>query len=129
MDRAREDEISYKIIGAAIEAHKCLGGPGLYESIYENCLLHELQLQGLQVETQVPVSVVYKGVSIQKPLYIDLLVEGQIIIEVKATELENPLHHTQLLTYLRLTGKRLGLVINFGQKAVKDGIERIVNGF
>jgi GxxExxY protein len=123
-----EDEISYKVIGAAIEVHKTLGGPGLLEGVYESCLYHELRLMGLKVERQVRVPVTYKGAEVREPLIIDLLVENKLIIEVKATEKDSPIHKVQLLTYLRLTGKKLGLLINFGRESVKEGISRIVNG-
>jgi GxxExxY protein len=127
-DKELEDELSYKIIGAAIEVHRTLGGPGLLENIYESALYHELTLQGFKVQSQVPVEVRYKGFIVRDPLVLDLLVENRIIIEVKATEKENPIHAVQLLTYLRLTGLHLGLVINFGNKQVRDGIKRMING-
>lgn len=123
-----EDEISYKVIGAAIEVHKTLGGPGLLEGVYESCLYHELKLRGLKVERQVRVPVIYKGEEVREPLVIDLIVEDKLIIEVKATEKDSPIHEVQLLTYLRLTGKKLGLLINFGRKSVKEGTSRVVNG-
>ena len=123
-----EDEISYKVIGAAIEVHKTLGGPGLLEGIYESCLCHELVLRGLKVQRQVSVPVIYKEMSVREPLIMDILVNDRVIIEVKAVEKENPIHRVQLLTYLRLTGKKLGLLINFGQSSVKEGINRVVNG-
>ena len=103
-----ENEISHKIIGAAIEVHKVLGGPGLLESIYESSLCYELELQGLRVERQLAVPVYYKGTLVRDSLCMD--------IEV------------QILTYLRLTGKKLGLLVNFGQEYVKDGVKRVVNG-
>lgn len=120
--------LTYKIIGAAMEVHRTLGGPGLLESIYESALCHELLLQGLKIQSQVPIEVRYKDVKIRDPLILDILVENQIIIEVKATEKENPIHEVQLLTYLRLTGLRLGLVINFGNRYIKEGIKRVING-
>jgi GxxExxY protein len=123
-----ENALSYKIIGAAIEVHRTLGGPGLLESIYESALSHELSLQGLRVKSQVPVEVNYKGVKIRDPLIMDILVDDRIIVEVKATENENIIHQVQLLTYLRLTGLRLGLLINFGSRHVKEGIKRVING-
>lgn len=123
-----ENEISHQIIGAAIEVHKALGGPGLLEGIYESCLCQELVLRGLSIQRQVAVPITYKGTAVKEPLYIDILVQGKVIIEVKATEKEHPIHQVQLLTYLRLTNRKLGLLINFGQKYVKDGIERVVNG-
>jgi GxxExxY protein len=123
-----ENEIAHKIIGAAIEVHKTLGGPGLLEGIYESCLCHELILRGLKVQRQQPIPISYKGSIVRDSLYIDILVEDRVIIEVKATEEMHTLHETQLLTYLRLTCCKLGLLINFGQKHVKQGIKRIVNG-
>ncbi len=108
--------------------HRTLGGPGLLESIYHSALCHELSLQGLRVRSEVPVEVRYKGIKIRDPLLIDILVEDLIIVEVKATEKDHPIHDVQLLTYLRLTGLRLELVINFGSKHVKEGIKRVING-
>lgn len=124
-----DNNLTYKIIGAAMEVHRTLGGPGLLESIYESALCHELTLQGLTIKSQVPVEVCYKGLIVQEdPLILDILVENQIIVEVKATEKEHPIHEVQLLTYLRLTGLRLGLLINFGNRHVKEGIRRVING-
>jgi GxxExxY protein len=123
-----ENEISNKIIGACIEVHKTLGGPGLLESVYESCLCHELTLRGLNIKRQMIVPVLYKGSIVKDPLYIDILVENIVVVEVKSTEKLHPLHEVQLLTYLRLTGKKLGLLVNFGQEYVKNGISRVVNG-
>ena len=123
-----ENELSHKIIGAAIEVHKTLGGPGLLESIYEAALCQELTLQGYKYERQLPVQVMYKGTMIKDPLYVDILVQGMVVVEVKATEKNHPIYETQVLTYLRLTGKKLGLVINFGNNHVRVGIFRVVNG-
>ena len=123
-----ENELSYKIIGAAIEVQRTLRGPGLLEGIYESCLCQELILRVLKVQRQVPVSVKYKGEIIRDPLLIDILVEGKIIIEVKATEIDNQLYKAQLLTYLRLTGLKLGILIKFGKESIKEGISRVVNG-
>jgi GxxExxY protein len=123
-----ENEISHKIIGAAIEVHKVLGGPGLLEGVYESSLCHELLLRGLKVERQLAVPVNYKGTSVRDPLYIDILIQGVVIVEVKAVEKLHPIHQVQLLTYLRLTGRKLGLLVNFGQEYVKDGVTRVVNG-
>lgn len=123
-----EDEISNLIIGAAIEVHRILGGPGLLESVYEAALCHELKLRGLNIQRQVPVQVIYKGIKIKDPLYIDILVENKVLIEIKATEKHHPIYETQVLTYLRLTGLKLGLLINFGLPCLKDGVSRIING-
>jgi GxxExxY protein len=124
----QEDDLSYKIIGAAIEVHKVLGGPGLLESVYEASLCHELHLRGLKIKNQLIVPVTYKNITIRDPLCLDILVEDKVIIEVKAVEKELPVHEAQLLTYLKLTNKKLGLLINFGQKSIKTGISRVVNG-
>jgi GxxExxY protein len=123
-----EDVLSHQIIGASIEVHRTLGGPGLLESIYEAALCHELTLRGLRIQRQKPVQVIYKGVAIKEPLFIDILVEDKVIIEVKAVEKYHPIYETQVLTYLRLTGIKLGLLVNFGAPYVKDGISRIING-
>lgn len=123
-----ENELARAIIGAAIEVHRTLGGPGLLESVYEAALCHELTLQGLKIQRQLPVHVVYKGVAIKEPLYVDILANQKVIIEVKATEKNHPIFETQVLTYLRLTSIKLGLLINFGNSHVKDGIARVVNG-
>lgn len=123
-----ENDISKIIIGAAIEVLRVLGGPGLLESIYESALCHELSLCGLQVQRQLPVPVSYKNYIIRDPLYLDILVEGKVIIEVKAIEKENPIFRSQILTYLKLMNKKLGLLINFGEQYVKEGITRVVNG-
>lgn len=123
----REDELSYVIIGAAIEVHRTLGGPGLLESVYEEAMVWELQSRGLKIERQVEVPVNYKGHSLATPLRVDLLVERLVIVENKSVVTYNPIFEVQTLTYLRLMNLRLGLVINFGEKFVKDGIHRVVN--
>ncbi len=115
------------IIGASIEVHKTLGGPGLLESVYEAALCHELKLRGLCLQRQKSTSVIYKGVAIKDPLYIDILVEDKVLIEVKAVEKIHPIYETQVLTYLRLTDIKLGLLINFGASSIKEGVSRIIN--
>jgi GxxExxY protein len=122
-----ENEISYKIIGAAIEVHKDLGGPGLLEDMYEEALCHELQTRGLRVRRQVGFKVKYKGRELKKRLVIDIVVEDLVIVETKSVENYHSIFECQLLTYLRQTNKRLGLVINFGEIQVKDGIHRVAN--
>jgi GxxExxY protein len=122
-----ENDLSNLIIGAAIEVHKQLGGPGLLESVYEEALCYELELRGLSVKRQIPVALVYKGKLLSKRLILDLLVEDLVIVEAKAVENYNDIYQAQLLTHLRLTDKRLGLVVNFGEKYVRDGIHRVVN--
>ena len=123
-----ENEISKVIVDAALEVHRTLGGPGLLESIYQEALAWELSQRGLTVEREKVVPVIYKGQSLTYPLKIDLLVKGVVIVECKATSVYNPVFESQTLTYLRLTGLKLGLVINFGERLVKYGIHRVVNG-
>ena len=94
-----EDEISHQIIGASIEVHRTLGGPGLLESIYEAALCHELTLRGLRIQRQRPVQVIYKGEAIREPLFVDILVEDKVLVEVKATEKNHPIYETQVLTF------------------------------
>lgn len=123
-----ENELSHVMIGAGIEVHRELGGPGLLEEIYEEALCCELEMKGLEVQRQVSVPVSYKGRKLSKLYRLDLLVSGLVIVECKATEKDNPLFQAQCLTQLRLTGLKLGLVINFGNKFLKDGVHRVVNG-
>jgi GxxExxY protein len=124
---SREDEISYQIIGAAIEVHRALGGPGLLESVYEEALIWELTSRGLTVSRQVEAPIHYKGNLLSSPLR-DLLIDKLVIVENKAVTNYNPIFEAQTLTYLRLMNLRLGLVINFGEQFVKKGIHRVVNG-
>ena len=123
-----ENEISKIILDAAIEVHRTLGGPGLLESVYEEALAEELRLRGLSVERQLPVPISYKGRVLSTQLRLDLKVEGLVLVETKAAKDWNPVFEAQMLTYLRLTKLKLGLVINFGERFVKDGIHRVVNG-
>jgi GxxExxY protein len=121
-----ENEISYKIIGAAIEIHKIVG-PGLLESAYENALAFELREMGLDVKQQLPMPFIYKDVKQDIGYRIDLVVSDKVIIEVKSIEALAPVHFAQTLTYLRLSGMKLGLLINFNSKLLKDSIHRVVN--
>ena len=123
-----ENEISKVIVDAAIEVHRELGGPGLLEDVYEEALEEELRLRSVQVERQVPVRIVYKGRVLQKPLRLDMKVEKLVLVDNKAVIEWNPVFESQMLTYLRLTGLKLGLVINFGERVLKAGIHRVVNG-
>ena len=122
-----ENEIAAKIVKSAIEVHRSLGGPGLLESIYEEAYCWEITQSGLMVERQKVIPLHYKGNTLSTPLRLDLLVENSVIVECKATAEYNRIFESQLLTYLRLTDLRLGLVINFGEKLVKNGIHRVVN--
>jgi len=124
-----ENKISASIIDAAIEVHKVLGGPGLLESIYEDALSYELELRNISIKRQLPIPVLYKGMPIRDALRLDLLVDNRVIVEVKATEYLLKVHSAQVLTYLRLTQHKLGLVLNFGQPLLRDGISRVVNNF
>jgi len=124
----KENELSRIILDAAIEVHRELGGPGLLEDIYEEALDEELRLRGILVERQLAVPLKYKGRILRKPLRLDMKVEKLVLVDNKAVTEWNPIFEAQMLTYLRLTGLKLGLVINFGERLVKDGIHRVVNG-
>ena len=123
-----ENLISKKITSAAIEVHKTLGGPCLLERIYEDALFQELQLRGIEVKRQVYVPVKYKKFVMPDPLRLDLLVEDKVVVEVKAAEKNHSIYNVQVLTYLRLTNLKLGLVLNFGRELLLDGLTRVVNG-
>ncbi len=120
------DALTKKIIGAAIEVHRTLG-PGLLESAYEACLLFELHEAGLKIERQRAVPLVYKNVRLDCGYRLDLLVEEQVVVEVKSVTDAIAVHEAQLLSYLKLTGCRVGLLINFNVKLLKQGIRRIIN--
>ncbi|MBS0655645.1 MAG: GxxExxY protein [Verrucomicrobia bacterium] len=123
-----ENLLSEQVIDAAIEVHKVLGGPGLLESLYADALYHELKLRDIPVQSQVQIPVIYKNHRLRDPMRLDLLVGHKVIIEIKAKEQELDVHKAQVLTYLRLTGLRLGLVLNFGQGRLLDGLTRVANG-
>lgn len=123
-----ENEISRIVVDAAIEVHRTLGGPGLLESVYEDALSYELELRGLTVERQRVVPVVYKGKRLATELRVDLLVASQVVVECKAVSAYNRVFEAQVLTYLRQLDLKLGMVVNFGERLVKDGIHRVVNG-
>ncbi len=120
------NNISGQIIKGAIAVHKELG-PGLLESTYEGCLLHELVDSGLSVQSQVPFPVKYKGKLIDVGYRVDLLVEGIVVVELKAVERLLPIHSAQILTYLKLSDLKVGLLINFNTQRIKDGIHRFIN--
>ncbi len=120
------NEISEKIIGAAIEVHRILG-PGLLESVYEDALCHEMHLRGLQFKRQQNVPIPYKGIKLGTDLRLDLLVEDKVIVDLKAKEELSTIDKPKLLTYLRLSDKHLGLIINFHVEVLRDGIFRAVN--
>jgi GxxExxY protein len=118
------NKVSGQVVDASMAVHSALG-PGLLESAYEACLSHELQERGLKVERQVPVPVEYKGKKLEVGFRIDLLVEKHVIVELKAVEEVLPIHEAQILTYLKLTGQRVGLLLNFNVLSMKKGIKRI----
>jgi GxxExxY protein len=123
-----ENEISYKIRGAIFKVYNNLG-PGLLESIYEEALCYELRKAGLKVEVQVPLEVVYDGVLLKEKFRMDLLVEGLVVIEVKSVEEICEIHHKQLLSYLKLAKKRLGILVNFNSVEIDKAILRKINGY
>lgn len=123
-----ENDISKIVLNASIEVHRTLGGPGLLESVYEEALAWELKQAGLSVKRQTLVPIIYKGNELATPLKLDLLLNDLVVVECKATSKYNDIFAAQTLTYLRLMELRLGLVVNFGERMVKDGFHRVVNG-
>ena len=123
-----ENEISKVVVEAALEVHRTLGGPGLLESVYEEALAYELELRGLTVERQRVVPVVYKGKRLATQFRVDLIMVGRVVVECKAVSTYNRVFEAQVLTYLRQLDLKLGLVINFGERLVSNGIHRVVNG-
>ena len=119
------DAVSGEVIGAAIAVHRALG-PGLLESVYQCCLVHELSTRGIQVQRDVRVPICYAGVELEAHFRLDLLVAGDLIVELKSVERVLPVHTAQLLTYLKLTGHRRGLLLNFNVPRLMDGVTRIV---
>ncbi len=126
MTSENHNDLSFKIIGAAIEVHRILG-PGLMEKIYRSALAYELREMGIKAEEEVLIPLSYKKLLISDMCRADIIVGNQIIVELKATEKDNDLYAKQLLTYLKLSGLKLGLVINFNRLKLKDGISRIIN--
>ena len=122
------DELSHKVIGAAIEVHRMIG-PGLLEAVYVECLESELSDQGIRVQREVIVPIRYKGKELAKPLRLDLLVDNCLIVEAKSVDTLLPVHSAQILTYLRMTDLKLGLLLNFNVEVMRQGIKRIVNDF
>jgi GxxExxY protein len=122
-----DNKITESVIGAAVQVHRELG-PGLLESAYRTCLTQELRLNCVRVDSEVAIPVIYRGARLECGYRLDLLVEGQVIVELKAVQALEELHAAQLLTYLRLSGKRIGLLINFNVPLLKQGIRRLVFG-
>lgn len=127
-EKERLNEITGDIMAAAIEVHKTLG-PGLLESAYEACLAYELVKRGHKLEQQKPLPVVYHDVHLDCGYRLDLLVDGLVIVEIKSIDSFAPIHKAQLLSYLRLSGCKVGLLINFNVKMLKDGVQRVVLNF
>jgi GxxExxY protein len=127
MSEVEYNKLTDKILASAIEVHRILG-PGLLESVYEYCLVEELRRNGLNVQRQVKLPIIYKGRNLEKDFFIDLLVEDKVVIELKAVEEVLPVHEVQLLTYLKLSEKKLGLLINFHVPILKQGVKRKING-
>jgi GxxExxY protein len=128
MNKVEIEKIGAKIVDAAYCVHKELG-PGLLESVYECCLIEELKARNLTVNSQIKLPVVYKGKQLEKEFIIDVIVENEIIVELKAVEVLLPVHEVQLLTYMKLADKKLGYLINFNVPMIKDGIRRKINGY
>ena len=128
MEAATENEITGRVIAAAIEVHRNLGA-GLLESAYEECLCYELSLRGVRFQRQVHLPVNYKGLKLECGYKLDLLVEDAVVVELKAVEALAPVHHAQLLTYLRALNKPVGLLINFNVPVLRNGLKRIVNRY
>ena len=124
---ARVNQVSGSVVNAAMKVHSLLG-PGLLESAYQACLAQDLRKRGLIAETQVGLPVVYEGEKLELGYRIDLLVENLVIVEIESVDAIHPVHEAQLLSYLRLSGKNVGLLINFNVARLKDGIKRMVNG-
>ena len=122
-----ENEVAAFIVDSALRVHRELG-PGVFESTYEICLVHELRGQGLKVEVQKELPVVYGDIELEAGYRIDLMVEDKVIVELKSVQSLSDLHMAQILTYLKLSNCKLGLLINFNVKLIKDGIKRVVNG-
>jgi GxxExxY protein len=120
------EAVARTILDAAYQVHTALG-PGMLESVYEACMIHELGLRNIEVKSQVNVPFVYKGMKVESGFRLDLLVEGCVIVEIKSAEIINPVYNAQLLTYLRLTNIRLGFLINFNVIHLRNGIKRIIN--
>lgn len=126
-EKQRLNRITENIIGAAIQVHRTLG-PGLLESAYEACLAFELAKRGLKVEQQKPLPLIYEQVKLECGYRIDLLVEGSVVIEIKSVEGLAPIHQAQVMSYLKLSGCKVALLVNFNVRVLKDGIQRFING-
>lgn len=124
----KTNDLTYEIINCALEVHNFLG-PGLLESVYQKALIHELKLRGFKIDYEVPIEIYYKDINVGDSLRLDILVNEEIVIELKSVENVLPVHKKQLLTYLRLLDFEVGLLINFNVSLLKEGITRIVNNY
>jgi GxxExxY protein len=125
---AKDDALTHRIIGGAIEVHRAIG-PGLLESAYEACMIRELADRGMTIQRQLAVPIRYKGLELDGGYRMDLLVEGRVVVELKSIARIEPIHEAQLLSYLRMSGCQIGLLINFNVPVLTQGIRRMVNGF
>ncbi len=125
LDYDKADALSKRVIGAAIEVHRKMG-PGLIESIYEKCLMRELELQAMPARNQLIVPIEYKGYTFEEPLRLDVLVDGCLLLELKSVEKVNPIHKAQLLSYMKLLNVPIGLIFNFHELRLRDGIYRMI---
>ena len=128
MDREKQNCLSKEILDSCMEVHREMG-PGLLESVYQLCLMTELQKRGIKVDQEVSVPLFYKGEKLNKDFRIDILVEGEIILELKTVDDILPVHEAQIISYLKMTGKKLGFLINFNVPLMKEGFNRYVNNF
>ncbi len=128
MDREEYDRLSKEIVDSCLTVHRLMG-PGLLESVYEMCLMKEFELRKIIAQNQVTISLIYKGFELSKEFKIDILIEKEIILELKSAEVMLPVFDAQILSYLRLTDKRLGFLINFNVPLIKNGIKRFVNNY
>ncbi len=122
-----DEHLVQQITEAASEVHRLLGGPGLLEAVYESALCYELSLRGIRSQRQLAIPVIYKGAFVREPMFLDILVDDKLIIEVKATGKDYPLYRVQLSTYMRLLGIKLGLLINFGKTSMQDGVVQVMH--
>ncbi len=123
-----ENQLSKIVFDLGLKIHKKLG-PGLFETVYEECLFYELQKHNLKVEKQIVLPIVYEELKINNAFRIDIIIEDKLILEIKAAEFINPSHKAQLLTYLKMTNCKLGLLINFNEETFKSGVTRVINGY
>jgi GxxExxY protein len=127
-ERERLDALSAQILDSCISVHKIMG-PGLLESVYELCLMKEFELRGIPAKNQVPIPLQYKGFELSKEFRVDILVDDSIVMEIKSCENMLPVYEAQIISYLRLTDKKLGFLVNFNVKLLKNGFKRVVNNF